>query len=46
MKQEDILSYPARALTQKQREHYFEKGYVAAEGLVPGEVLSELLAVT
>ncbi len=46
MKKEEILSYPARALTQSQREHYFEKGYVAVEGLVPKDVLSELLAVT
>ena len=44
MKKEEIL-YPARALTQSQREHYFEKGYVAVEGLVQ-DVLSELLAVT
>ena len=46
MNKEEILSYPARALTQSQREHYFEKGYVAVEGLVPEDVLSELVAVT
>ena len=46
MKKEEILSYPARALTQSQREHYFEKGYVGAENLIPEAVLSELIDVT
>ena len=46
MKPEEILSHPARALNQAQREHYFEKGYVSVEGLVPDDTLSELLATT
>ena len=46
MKPEEILSHPARALNQAQREHYFEEGYVSVEGLVPDDVLAELLATT
>ena len=46
MKPEKILSYPARVLTQEQREHYFEKGYVGAENLITEKVLAEILAVT
>ena len=46
IKPEEILSHPARALNQAQREHYFEKGYVGAEGLVSDDVVVELLAVT
>ena len=46
MTPEDILSHPARVLTQAQREHYFEYGFVGVESLVPGETLRELIAVT
>ena len=46
MKPEEILSYPARVLTQAQREHYFEHGYVGVESLVPKETLDELVRVT
>ncbi len=46
MKPEEILSCPPRVLSQKQREHYFEKGYVGAEDLISDEVLVELLTVT
>ncbi len=35
MTPEEILKHPARVLTQAQREHYFEKGYVGVESLVP-----------
>ena len=46
MKPEEILSQPARTLTQAQREHYFDRGYVGVEGLVPGDILAELFTVT
>ncbi len=46
MTPEEILSYPARVLTQAQREHYFEHGFVGIESLVPAETLGELQAVT
>jgi hypothetical protein len=38
-----ILSHPARVLTQAQRESYFAKGYIAAEGLIPREWLLRLI---
>ena len=46
MTPQDILSHPPRVLTQAQREHYFEQGYVGVESLVPKETLDELIAVT
>ena len=46
MTPEEILSHPARVLTQAQREHYFEHGYVGVESLVPKNTLDELIAVT
>ena len=46
MTPEEILAEPARVLSQAQREHYFEKGFVGAEGLVPADVLAELIRVT
>ena len=46
MKPEDILSHPARVLSQSQREHYFKHGYVGVESLVPADIISELVAVT
>ena len=46
MTPEEILSHPARVLTQAQREHYFEHGYVGVESLVPKDTLDELIAVT
>ena len=46
MTPEEILSYPARALTQVQREHYFDQGYVRVESLVPQNTLADLIAVT
>ena len=46
MTPEEILSYAPRVLTQAQREHYFEHGYVGVESLVPADMLAELQAVT
>ena len=46
MKPEDILSHPARVLSQSQREHYFKHGYVGVESLVPADIINELVAVT
>lgn len=46
MTPEEILAYPARVLSQSQREHYFERGYVGVPGLVPQHMLTELVNVT
>ncbi|MEM7190658.1 MAG: phytanoyl-CoA dioxygenase family protein, partial [Pseudomonadota bacterium] len=46
MTPEEVLSHPARVLTQAQREHYFEHGYVGVEDLVTGETLADLQRVT
>ena len=46
MTPDEILAHPARVLTQTQREHYFERGYVAVESLVPADTLAELTAAT
>ncbi len=46
MTPEDILAHSPRVLTQAQREHYFEHGYVAVESLVPADILAELVTVT
>ncbi|MFC3229189.1 phytanoyl-CoA dioxygenase family protein [Marinibaculum pumilum] len=46
MTPEEILSQPARVLTQAQREQYFDRGYVGVEDLVPQDILSGLIAVT
>lgn len=46
MTPEEILSCPARVLTQAQREQYFEHGFVSVESLVPANILAELQAVT
>ncbi len=43
---EQVLSYAPRVLTQSQREHYFEHGYVGVESLVPADTLAEVQAVT
>lgn len=45
MTPEDVLKVPARVLTQTQREHYFEYGFVGVEDFVPAEVVAELVAV-
>lgn len=46
MTPEDILSYKPRVLTQVQREHYFEHGYVGVDSFVPADILGELARVT
>ena len=46
MTPEEKLSHPARVLTQAQREHYFERGYVGVQSLVPQDILTKLIAVT
>ncbi|WP_417515046.1 phytanoyl-CoA dioxygenase family protein [Minwuia sp.] len=46
MTPEDILKEPARALTQSQREFYFEQGYLCIESFVPRETVAEMVAIT
>ncbi len=46
MTPEEILSHPPRILTQAQRRHYFEYGYVGVASLVPADILAELVGVT
>lgn len=46
MTPESILSHPPRVLTQAQREHYFEHGYVGVDNLVDEATLGELIEVT
>lgn len=46
MTPEQVLSYPARVLSQKQREFYFDNGYVSVDSLIDGEWLDRLHAVT
>lgn len=46
MKPEDILAHPARILTQEQRVHYFETGYLLVESLIDEAVIDELNDVT
>ena len=46
MTPEQVLSYPARVLSQAQREFYFERGYVLAERIVSEVWLERLRAAT
>ena len=46
MTPEEILSYPAKILTQEQREHYFEYGFVGIKNFVPSETLNLIKKVT
>src|SRR5262245_36389471 len=46
MTPDEVLSHPARVLTQKQREYYFENGYVTVEGAISREWLDRLREVT
>ena len=46
MTPEDVLSRPARVLTQAQRESYFANGYVCVEGLIPTATVARLNEVT
>jgi ectoine hydroxylase len=38
----DILTHPARILSEHQRRRYFETGYLAADGLIPDTWLNRL----
>lgn len=46
MTPEQILSYPARVLSDAQREKYFTDGFVSVEEIVPASTLAELQRVT
>jgi len=46
MTPEQILSHKPRVLTQKQREFYFEQGYLLLERIIPEEWLERLRAAT
>lgn len=46
MTPEEILACPARVLSQSQREHYFEHGFVGVDSLLPQDTLSALQSVT
>ncbi len=46
MTPEDILSHKPRVLTQKQRESYFENGYILLERLVPEDWLARIRTAT
>lgn len=42
----DILSHPARVLSDEQRRRYFATGYLAAPGLIPAAWLDRLKALS
>jgi ectoine hydroxylase-related dioxygenase (phytanoyl-CoA dioxygenase family) len=44
MTSEDVLSQPARVLSQEQRAFFFDEGYVCAPGLIDAEWLARLRA--
>ncbi|MEO1494927.1 MAG: phytanoyl-CoA dioxygenase family protein [Pseudomonadota bacterium] len=46
MTPEEILSHPARVLTESQREKYFTDGFVSVEEIVPADTLAHLQQVT
>ena len=46
MTPEDILDHPANVLSQAQREFYFARGYLKAEGIVPRDMLAALRRAT
>ena len=46
MTPDEILSEPARVLSQAQREFYFENGYICVEGLIGKDLLGQLRNVT
>ena len=46
MTPEEILSHPARILTNSQREKDFTDGFVSVEEIVPADTLAELQRVT
>jgi len=46
MTPEEILSHPARVLSEAQREKYFTDGFVSVAEIVPADTLGELQRVT
>ena len=46
MTPEQVLDQKPRVLTQKQRESYFEKGYLLVEKAVPMDWIEQIRAVT
>ena len=46
MTPEEILAQPPLTLSQRQREFYFENGYLAAQNLIPRDVLETLRKAT
>ncbi len=46
MTPDEILAIKPRLLTQKQRERYFENGFILLENFVPEATLERLRAVT
>lgn len=46
MTPDEILSYPARVLTQEQRKAYFDKGFVNVDEIVPANILKSLQDTT
>ena len=46
MTPDEILSYPARVLTQEQRKAYFDKGFVNVDEIVPADILKSLQDTT
>lgn len=45
MNPEHTLSYPAKVLSQQQREAYFEQGYLLLPAFIPGDLLRKLQSV-
>jgi ectoine hydroxylase-related dioxygenase (phytanoyl-CoA dioxygenase family) len=46
MTPEQVLSHPAKVLTQAQREFYFEEGYILLENVISPEWVAKLRAAT
>jgi len=46
MTPDQVLSYPAKILTDEQRKFYFENGYLELENFVPLDIVSNLKEVT
>ena len=44
MRQSDVLSHPARVLTQDEREFFFDQGYVVKKGAISAEWIAKLKA--
>ena len=46
MTPDEVLSHPPRILDRKQREFYFENGYLRVESIVPPKWIERLRAAT